>query len=617
MRKKKLFWQLYASSFLVIFLALFAFSLLTSFSFKSILLEQVSEDLLARAAIMRDDIHRSWREQNLEALRQHCRTLGKESETRITLIRADGTVLADTWHDPRAMDNHRGRPEVRRALQGQRATYTRFSHTLEMNTMYGAIPLREDGKIVAVLRTAVLLETVEASIAGLQLQIVLGGLVVALFAGLMSYLISRRIRRPIDALKQGARRFADGDLDFRMPVPDSEELSDLAVVMNTMASQLQQRLLQIMQQHSEQDAVLSSMMEGVIAFDTDERLINVNQSAARLLRINIEKARGKTIQEVVRNVGLQRFVEQTLASGRTMEGYVTLVDEVERFVQVHGSILRDNQRNPIGVVVVMNDYTAVRNLENVRREFVANVSHELKTPITSIKGFVETLLDGAIDDRDDAVRFLGIVARQADRLNAIIEDLLSLSRIEQGSDHEEIELAEGSVHDLLSSAIQGCQVEADAKHMDLRLDCDRGLVAVMNAPLLEQAVVNLINNAIKYSEAHKPVHISAAAVDGGQIRISIRDEGFGIEAEHLPRLFERFYRIDKARSRTLGGTGLGLAIVKHIAQAHHGSVEVESTPCNGSVFSLLLMASAPAPGSAAAPKHGNAAATDMTREGDT
>ncbi|MBR9975238.1 MAG: HAMP domain-containing protein [Bacteroidetes bacterium] len=588
MRKKKLFWQLYVSNFLVILLALFAFSLLTSFSFKNILLDQVSEDLIARAAIMRNDVLRVWRQGDIASLRRHCSVLGRESQTRITLIRADGLVLVDTWHDPGTMDNHRNRPEVRPALEGRRATFTRYSNTIEMNTMYAAIPLREGERVTGVLRTAVLLETVEDSIAGLQLQIVLGGFVIALFAGVMSYLISRRIRRPIDALKQGARRFADGDLDFRMPVPNSEELSDLAVVMNTMAAQLQQRLLQITQQHSEQDAVLSSMLEGVIAFDMDERLINVNRSGARLLRIDLEKARGKTIQEVVRNIGLQRFVEDTLASGEAREGYITLVDDVERFLQVHGSILRDAQREPIGVVVVMNDYTALRNLENVRREFVANVSHELKTPITSIKGFVETLLDGAINDREDAVRFLGIVSRQADRLNAIIEDLLSLSRIEQGSEQEQIELTTGSVFDVLQSAMQACQVEAEAKGIGLRIDCAMELRAVMNAPLLEQAVVNLINNAIKYSDTGLSVRISGEAIDGGQVGIAVRDEGYGIEPEHLPRLFERFYRIDKARSRTMGGTGLGLAIVKHIVQAHHGSIDVQSVPGKGSTFSIVL-----------------------------
>jgi two-component system phosphate regulon sensor histidine kinase PhoR len=588
MRKRKLFWQLYLLNLLLIIVALAAFTYVTTRSFEDRLLAQVSADLLTRAELMRDEVTRLWRLGDEEAVQTVCRDLGMRTDTRITVIAADGRVLADSRHDPRTMENHGGRPEVRGAIAGRPSAYTRYSTTLEMNFMYGALQVRDGGRILGVIRAAVPLRTVADSVRELQLHILLGGVVIAVLAGLISYLVSRRITRPIEAVKQGARRFAAGDLDFRMPVPRSEELSDLADVMNNMAAQLQLRLAQITQQHSEQDAVLSSMVEGVIAFDMEERLINVNRSAAKLLRINFEKARGKSIQEVVRNVGLQRFVEQTMASGDATEGYITLVDEVERFLQVHGSILRDEQRKPIGVLVVMNDYTELRSLENVRREFVANVSHELKTPITSIKGYVETLLDGAIHDEEEAIRFLEIVSRQADRLNAIIEDLLSLSRIEQGSEQERIDMQLASVCDVLHSAVQSCGVDAETKGMRIDLECDPRLHAIINPPLLEQAVVNLISNAIKYSDEGRKIDVTAVPGVGGQLLISVRDEGYGIEAEFLPRLFERFYRIDKARSRKLGGTGLGLAIVKHIAQAHHGQIEVQSTPGQGSVFTLVL-----------------------------
>lgn len=608
MRRKRLFWQLYALNVVIIVLALSAFSLLTSISYKRILFDQVSTDLLTRAAMMRGDVLRSWQDGDLTRVRQICVRMSKESSTRVTLVDAEGVVLADSWRDPAQMENHRDRPEVSRALGGKRATSIRFSSTLQMNTMYGAIPLVHDGRVIGVLRAAVPLGAVEESVGGLQMQIVFGGLLIALLAGLISYLVSRRLRKPLDGLKEGARRFAAGDLEFRMPVPDSDELSEFAVVMNNMAEQLQQRIQQITQQHGVQDAVLTSMVEGVITFDMEERLIDVNRSAAALLRINPEKARGKSIQEVVRNVGLQRFVEQTIATVETTEGYITVVDDVERFIHVHGSTLRDAKRKPIGVVVVTNDFTELRKLENVRREFVANVSHELKTPITSIKGFVETLIDGALDDREDAMRFLGIVSRQADRLNAIIEDLLSLSRIEQESEQALIEMSPGPVFEALHSAVQSCQVAAEAKGMRIVLDCSRDLRTVMNAPLLEQAVINLINNAVKYSDEGKAIFVAAVAAEGGRIRILVRDEGFGIEAEHLPRLFERFYRIDKARSRKLGGTGLGLAIVKHIAQAHGGRVEVQSTPGKGSTFSLIL------PGM---PDSNGDAASSLSRPNDT
>lgn len=591
MRRRTLFWQLYTANVIVILLALLTFSFLTTYSFKNILLAQVSEDLRVRAMIMRGELSRTWLDGDTTRAREICVARGRDVATRVTMIDTNGVVVADSWEDPRKMENHRGRPEMREALTGADATSVRFSSTLEMNSMYAAIPLRHDGRVIGVLRTSVPLGEVEESISSLQLQIMLGGLLIAAGAMLVSYFVARRLKKPLDGLKDGARRFAAGDLDHRMPVPESEELSELADVMNVMAAQLRQRIMQITQQHGMQDAVLKSMREGVLTFDMEERVIDVNRSAARLLRVNPDKARGKHIEEVVRNIGLQRFVDRTIRSGDDTEGSVTLVDDSERFIHLHGSVLRDTAGMPIGIVVVMNDFTELRKLENVRREFVANVSHELKTPITSIKGYVETLIDGAIDNRENAVRFLGIVSRQADRLNAIIEDLLSLSRIEQESDQEQISMQASSVFEVLSSAVQACQVPAEEKGMRVALDCDRNLRAVMNAPLLEQAVINLINNAIKYSEENTPVFVAAVETAARSIRILVRDEGIGIETEHLPRLFERFYRIDKARSRRLGGTGLGLAIVKHIAYAHGGTVEVQSTPGKGSTFSIIFPAS--------------------------
>jgi len=231
--------------------------------------------------------------------------------------------------------------------------------------------------------------------------------------------------------------------------------------------------------------------------------------------------------------------------------------------------------------------TRLRRLENVRRDFVANVSHELKTPITAIRGFVETLLDGAIDSKEDARRFLEIIIRQSERLQSIIEDLLSLSRIEQESEKGGIELQEGPVRSVLLSAIQSCEPTAQQKSVELQLVCDDALRSRLNAPLLEQAVVNLIDNAVKYSPENSVVLVQAMS-RGDQVVIEVRDQGRGIAREHLPRVFERFYRVDKARSRKQGGTGLGLAIVKHIAQAHGGRVTVESEPGSGSTFRLHL-----------------------------
>ena len=276
-------------------------------------------------------------------------------------------------------------------------------------------------------------------------------------------------------------------------------------------------------------------------------------------------------------------------SDEAVEDDLLLRGEEERVLQIRGAALRDVRGRSIGAVIVLHDITNYRHLENVRRDFVANVSHELKTPIASIKGFVETLLDGASQNPQDAERFLRIVAKQADRLNPIIEDLLSLSKIEQSKEETSLPLSTGNIKAVLDAAVYDCQTTAAERNIRVAIACDEAVVADINAHLLEQAVVNLLDNAIKYSEPGDEVLVEVQTTPS-EVQIIVADHGCGIDNDHLPRLFERFYRVDKARSRKFGGTGLGLAIVKHIVLAHGGKVTVESTPGEGSTFTIHLPA---------------------------
>jgi two-component system phosphate regulon sensor histidine kinase PhoR len=329
------------------------------------------------------------------------------------------------------------------------------------------------------------------------------------------------------------------------------------------------------------------MVEGVFGVDMEERLIGLNLAAARILGCDPSQAQGRSIQEVLRHSDLQRFVQHALSSDEPVEKDITLFTEEESILWGIGTPLRDGKKKRIGALIVLNDVTRLRKLENIRRDFVANVSHEIKTPITAIKGFVETLRDGAAKNPEDGERFLSIIQKHVDRLEALVEDLLSLSRIEKEGEREEIVLKERAIREVLAGAIQLCDARASAKNIVLELTCDEDLKGEINPALLEQAVVNLIDNAIKYSDPGKRVHVEARAENKGLL-IRVQDHGCGIEKKHLDRLFERFYRVDKARSRKLGGTGLGLAIVKHIIQAHGGNVSVESQPGQGSTFSLHL-----------------------------
>jgi two-component system phosphate regulon sensor histidine kinase PhoR len=286
-------------------------------------------------------------------------------------------------------------------------------------------------------------------------------------------------------------------------------------------------------------------------------------------------------------VDLQNFVKATLSGQELVEREIVLYADTDQILNGHGTALRDEEGRRMGGLIVLHDVTRLKKLENMRRDFVANVSHEIKTPITAIKGFTETLHDGAIKNPKDAVRFLKIIDRHVDRLEAIIEDLLSLSRIEGEEKNREIELKEGSIGEVLKAAQQICHAKSAEKNIRVLLNCDEGLAAKINAPLLEQAIVNLLDNAVKYTGEGGTI-ILEGHQEGNEVVINVIDQGCGIEKEHLPRIFERFYRADRARSRQMGGTGLGLAIVKHIIQAHRGRVSVESTPGNGSAFTITL-----------------------------
>jgi two-component system phosphate regulon sensor histidine kinase PhoR len=327
--------------------------------------------------------------------------------------------------------------------------------------------------------------------------------------------------------------------------------------------------------------------------------VGINRAAADLLGLDLDDVARRSLQEVVRNPDLRRFALRAIDCREPVEDDLVIHGVRDRTIRLRGTALRDASGEG-GAVIVLNDVTEMKRLEHIRRDFVANVSHELKTPVASIKGFVETLLDGAALDPTDNQRFLEIIARQADRLAAIIEDLLALSRIEQSEEAGNLPLEPVPIASVFAMVAADCGLRVRERAIQIETSCPDDLVAEVNAPLLEQAVINLVDNAIKYTDTGRTIWLSAAAEtaeDGrAELVMRVRDEGCGIEPEHLPRLFERFYRVDKARSRKQGGTGLGLSIVKHIVQAHGGTVAVESTPGVGSTFTIRLPLTARAAG---------------------
>lgn len=396
----------------------------------------------------------------------------------------------------------------------------------------------------------------------------------------------RWIRTPLASIQRAARSYARGELIVQLVPQGPEELVDLARNLNEMATELRRRLAAISKQRNELETTLASMVEGVVVLDIRRAILSMNSAAGRLLNVSPSGASGRTLIDYLRNAQLDELAELAAQSEHPIEQTVTLYRERPLHLQVHASPLRDETGGAFaGTVLVMNDISRLKQLEDLRKDFVANVSHELKTPITSIKGFVETLLDGAVDDPDHSRRFLSIILNHADRLHSIIEDLLSLSRLEQHD--QRITFYEFPVRTLLESTIEICGPKAEERSIRVVYELNGDEMAWGNPNLLEQALVNLVDNAIKYSSNGDKVEIAVHS-DPEMLTMRVMDHGQGIRRRDLPRIFERFYRTDKARSRELGGTGLGLAIVKHIARAHLGEVSVQSILGEGSTFTIEI-----------------------------
>jgi two-component system phosphate regulon sensor histidine kinase PhoR len=587
MRPKRLVWFIFPWYLAIIMVSLAIVTGYTTRTVKEFHFNTTSSDLEARAALFEEMIagRISGPHSVVDGL---CKELGASTWTRITVVLPDGRVIGDSDSDPGSMENHGDRPEFIRALAGMTGSSIRYSDTLKERFMYVAVPVRLEGGVAGAVRTSVPLTALDSSLRSMYLRITISGILVAIAAAVVSVLVAKRISRPVEEIKKGVVHFANNDLSYRLPVHELEEIGELASVINAMAEQLEDRIETVERQRNEQEAIFSGMVEGLLVVDENERIVRLNPAASGFLGVDISEAEGRTIQEVVRNPYLQKFVGRTLGSAVTVEEDLTLRnDRGEIYVQAHGVQLIRPDGRLRGGVIVLNNVTRLRRLENIRKDFVANVSHELRTPITSIKGFVETLLDGAMRDPVDSANFLNIIGRQAGRMDNIIEDLLLLSGVERGLEESNLRIERVKVHEIISDALEVCDYKAKEKKIRIEVDCAPDMEAVVNEPLLEQAVINLLDNAIKYSEEGGQVRIVTARQAGG-ITVEVRDEGCGIDKEDIPRLFERFYRVDKARSRKLGGTGLGLAIVKHIMQAHGGSVTVMSTPGEGSTFTLHL-----------------------------
>ena len=517
---------------------------------------------------------------------------GRPTESRVTLISPDGSVLADSEiipGNPSPIENHAGRPEVRAALRGQEGRGRRTSATIHEPLFYVGLPIRDGDRIIGVLRFALPLSVVTSSYAQVHRVLLAGGLVALLVAAGIGLFVSRRITRPVVQMQQIAGRMSEGDFTVRAPVRSVDEIGALGRALNVMAIGLRERIRDLQDEHAKVAAILDGMVEGVVAVDGHDQVLLLNERARTILAVGPGRGPGKPLLEVIRNTDLHEIVRATRAD---TEG--TPPPHEFRVTTPGGeSVIRANAvplalgAGERGVVMVLHDVSELRRLEQVRTEFVANVSHELRTPLTAIQGYLETLLAGALEERENARRFLEIVHRHTERLGRLLNDLTDLSNIELGK--VPLRLASTEVGAVVDSVLDIIQPRAEAAAVVLERSLPGALPPVQaDHDRLAQILINLVDNAVKYSRPGGRVTVAGTATGSDSVVISVSDAGVGIPAADLPRITERFYRVDKARSRELGGTGLGLAIVKHLVIAHGGELRIESELDRGTVVRFTL-----------------------------
>jgi two-component system phosphate regulon sensor histidine kinase PhoR len=511
--------------------------------------------------------------------------LGRLAKARVTLIRKDGTVLGDSDVSPAALrhlENHARRPEVRDALARGSGTSVRYSTTIEQRLLYVAVPFTQSDGSRGVARIAMPLTEVDAALAHLGRIIALGALLALAVAVVMSSIAAELASRTARSLTEAAQRMASGDLAMRTRLGGQDELAELGRALDGMAHNLSKTLDELRTERDRLSGILTSMLEGVLMLDAEGRVAHVNPALRQMLLLPGDAA-GKLLLEVIRHAELKALLDAARRERKPAHGEIELGGLKPRRLLVHVGPLEGQGSS---VLAVFWDVTEMRRLETVRRDFVANVSHELRTPVTAIRSAAETLATALSKDPEAAQRFVDIIGRNSERLNALVEDLLDLSRIE--SRELRLSLEPLSVSAVIGHVLSLFEDRAAKRRVRLSQSVPADVPRVRaDRRALEQLLTNLVDNAVKYGGEGAEVRVRAER-GKGSVRLLVEDTGPGIEERHLPRVFERFYRVDAGRSRELGGTGLGLSIVKHLAEAMGGAVGVESATGKGAKFSVTL-----------------------------
>ena len=578
----KIFSRIFTTNLFIISVVVILFLWLFNFYFTSFYYLEKESDLESRAILFSKLLgtYTDFRDVDLSLI---CKELKQDTKTRYTVINKNGSVLGDSDENPKSMDNHLSRPEVLDANNGKIGTSIRYSNTVKEKMLYLAILQNINGEQI-IIRTSVPLNSLKSNISLLTSEIIKSSIYILIATLGISLFISRKIANPLEKMVVNAMAFSKGEFQSRIKSSNTIEINSLAKSLNIMATQLDERIKLITLQKNENDAILASMAEGLVAVDYSNKIIKTNDFFRDLFELK-GRAVGLDINNVIIDKKFLKFYED-LTNHKNIDNKEVTIDNIKnKTILCSATMLKDQEDNFMGHVIVVNDITKLRNLEKVRQEFVANVSHELKTPITALKGYVETLKD--VDNDEDKNYFLNILDKQTSRMNSIINDLLELSRLEESVDKGDIEIFENNILDLINDAINECEYAANKKQIKLHINCSSSIIFNLNKRLIQESVVNLIYNAIRYSDNEKIVKVDVKIISNN-LHISVKDKGIGIPKNELDHIFKRFYCVDKSHSKATGGTGLGLSIVKHIMNLHSGKVVVESNVGKGSNFTLII-----------------------------
>jgi len=583
----RFFWKLYASYAVLVVLAVAIVGVLAARRMGTDVVRDTEDMLRARATLLAELARPELTGGIGAELRERVVRLGAALGTRFTVIATDGTVLADSDEDPATMDDHGSRPEVVQAREEGWGVSTRFSRTVAANMMYVAAAVRDGDAFVGYVRASLPLTSVNEHVAGLRIAVALGGLAAAVLALAIGLFVTRRVVAPLSSMTAAAGGIAAGDYRQRVRAASQDEIGTLATTFNRMAVELENRMRTISEDRAKLLTILGGMVEGVVAVDGDQSIVHLNAAARRILGVRTDECVGRPIWELTRVRPVCDAIERTLAeSGEVTSELQIEVGQQERIVELHGAPLANGAGGLIGAVLVLHDVTELRRLERVRRDFVANVSHELKTPITAIRGLIDAIIDDGDMPPDTQAQFLRKAQGQSLRLSLLVTDLLTLTRLESADGQLEAERVD--LREVVGRSAANFRTAAEARGVALEHEVPSSPVAVEGDPeALELMLNNLLDNAVKYTSAGGAVRLRLAAEEEEAL-IEVSDNGIGIAPDHHDRIFERFYRVDQARSRELGGTGLGLSIVKHVCKAHHGAVSLESALGVGSTFRVRL-----------------------------